>query len=116
MSVVTQGTAHLFGIQGGVAVITNATVVSFSPSTAYANEQTTVNEIGNVIEDRMDDLTIDATIVLRPQAAFTPFVPGDKLTYETVDYVVKSVAKPETSGGFVEHSYALKSYEYITEA
>lgn len=116
MSVTTQGTAHLFGIQAGVGAVTNATVLSFSKKTAHANQAETVNEIGNVIEDRMDDLHVEATLVLRPRSGFTPLVPGAAYTFGGVTYTVKDESIDEQSAGFMTYTYTLRGLEYVTEA
>lgn len=116
MAVTTQGTAHLFGIQAGVGAVTNATVLSFSKKSSHANQNETVNEIGNVIEDRMDDIHVESTLVLRPRSGFTPLVPGAAYTFGGITYTVKDEQIDEQSTGFMTYTYTLLGREYITEA
>ena len=114
MSLSTKGTANLYGIQGGVAIISNATVMSFSLTSANVNLAQTQNEIGNEIERRSDDLHKDGSITLRPQAGFTNLVPGANYTYDSVAFEVISEGNEEQNQGFVALTYAIKSSEYIT--
>lgn len=110
------GTAHLYGIQGGVAVITNATVLDFSLDSKPQNEASTVNEIGNEIERRTDDLVKEGSITLQPRAGFVAPVPGDTYTYDGEEFEVISEGRKETSKGFVTLTYNIKSSEYIAYA
>jgi hypothetical protein len=116
MAVNTQGTAHLFGIQGGVGVITNATVLSFNEKKSHANVAETLNEIGNKIELRQDDEIKEATLVLRPRSGFTPLTVGGLYTYENEDYVVIDETIDEQQAGFLTYTYTLRAHEYIAEA
>lgn len=111
-----QGTAHLYGITGGVAVVTNATVLSFSLDKAHKNTAQTVNEIGNEIERRYDDLHQDGTLVIRPRSGFTPLTVGGEYTYNSVEFEVVSEGRQEESQGFVTLTYSIKKSEYITYA
>jgi hypothetical protein len=116
MSAVTHGTAHLYGIQGGVGVITNATVLDFSLDSSLANVGETMNELGNVIERRMDDLTKEGTITIQPRSGFTPLVPGTVYTYNSVKFIITSEGRKETQKGFVTLTYNILTSEYITLA
>jgi len=114
MALTTKGTAHLYGIVGGVAIVTNATVLSFSLTKANANVNQTKNEIGNEIERRYDDLHEDGSITLRPRSGFTALVPGANYTYNSVMFEIVSEAREEANEGFVSLTYAIKKSEYIT--
>ena len=116
MSLTTKGTAHLYGIQGGIAVVTSATVISFSLTKANKNTAETVNEIGNEIERRYDDLHQDGSTTLRPQSGFTNLVPGANYTYDSVAFEVVSEGNEEQNQGFVTITYAIKKSEYISYA
>ena len=116
MALTTKGTAHLYGIQGGIAVITSATVISFSLTKANANVAQTQNEIGNEIERRYDDLHQDGSITVRPQAGFTNLVPGANYTYDSVAFEVVSEGTEEQNQGFVAYTYAIKKSEYVAYA
>lgn len=113
MAVSTQGTAHLYGIQGGVGVVTNATVLSFSLTKQHQNTAQTKNELGNEIERRYDDLHEDGSITLRPQSGFTPLTIGGTYTYDSVVFEVVSEGNEEQNEGFVSYSYTIKKSEYI---
>lgn len=109
-----KGTAHLYGITGGVAVVTNATVISFSLNKAHQNTAQTQNEIGNEIERRYDDLHQDGTLVIRPRSGFTPLVPGDNYTYNGTAFEIVSEGREEEQRGFVTLTYAIKKSEYVS--
>ena len=114
MALTTKGTAHLYGIDGGVAIVTNATVLSFSLTKANANVAQTQNEIGNEIERRYDDLHQDGSITLRPRSGFTALVPGANYTYDSVMFEVVSEGREEANQAFQTLTYTIKKSEYIT--
>jgi len=116
MSLTTKGTAHLYGIDGGVAIVTNATVLSFSLNSSNKNTAETVNEIGNEIERRYDDLHQEGTLVLKIRSGFTELVPGANYTYDSVAFEVVSQGREETSQGFQTLTYAIKKSEYVSYA
>ena len=116
MSLATQGTAHLYGIVGGVGVIANASVLSFSLSKSNANTAQTKNELGNEIERRYDDLHEEGTITLRPRAGFTKLVPGAGYTYDSVAFEVVSEGDEQAHDGHETLTYTIKKSEYITTA
>ena len=116
MSLATKGTAHLYGIQGGVAIVTNATVLSFSLNKSNKNTAETANEIGNEIERRYDDLHEEGTLTLRPRSGFTNLVPGANYTYDSVAFEVVSEGNEEQNQGFVTITYAIKKSEYVSYA
>ena len=116
MALTTQGTAHLYGIVGGVGVIANASVLSFSLNKSNANTAQTKNEIGNEIERRSDDLHEEGTITLRPRAAFTNLVPGETYAYDSVTFEVISEGDEQAHDGHETLTYAVKKSEYITYA
>lgn len=114
MSLQTKGTAHLYGVQGGVAIVTNATVLSFSLNKSNKNTGETVNEIGNEIERRYDDLHEEGTLVLRPRSGFVNLAPGANYTYDAVAFEVISEGVEEPNQGFVTITYQIKKSEYIS--
>lgn len=114
MAAIDKGTAHVFGIAAGVGAITNATVLSFNINDEHANKAETKNEIGNLIEERMDDLTKIGTITLKIRSGYTVAAAATVLVYQTVSYLITKVGRAETSGDFVVITYDIKSSEYIT--
>ena len=116
MSLTVKGTAHLYGIQGGVDVVVNATVLSFSLDKSNKNTAETANEIGNEIERRYDDLHQEGTLTLRPRSGFTNLVPGANYTYDGTTFEVVSEGTAEQNQGFVAITYAIKKSEYVSYA
>lgn len=111
MAAVVKGTAHLYGIAGTQS---NATVLNFREKLNTANNATTENESGNIIERRYDDITKEASITLRQRTSWTAPAVGDQLTYNSVIYIVVDVEKSETNKGFRESTLNLITSEGIT--
>lgn len=111
MAASVKGTAHLYGLSGTQS---NCTVRSFRVKTHPANKAQTENESGNVIERRRDDVTSEATIVIRQRTAWTAPAPGDQLTYNSVIYEVEDIEKSETFNGYRESTINLIVSEGIT--
>lgn len=116
MAAVTKGTAHVWGIAAGVGAVTNATVLSFSMDDEPANKGVTVNEIGNVIEKRYDDLTKKGSITLKIRSGYTVAAAATQLTFNSVIYIITKVGRAEQSGDFVVITYDIETSEYITLA
>lgn len=114
MAATIQGTAHLYGIQGGVGIVTNATVISFSLDKAHKNTSQTQNELGNEIERRYDDLHQDGTLVIRPRSGFTALTIGGTYTYNSVAFEVVSEGRQEENQGFVTLTYTIKKSEFVS--
>ena len=114
MAAVVKGTAHVYGIAAGVDAITNATVLSFSLDSEHANKASTVNEIGNLIEERYDDLTATGSITLKIRSAYTVAAAATQITYNSIKYVITKVGRAEQSGDFVVITYDIKNSEFIT--
>ncbi len=116
MALTTKGTAHLYGIVGGVAIVANATVISWSLNSSNKNVAETANEIGNEIERRYDDLHQEGTLTIRPRSGFTALVPGANYTYNSVAFEIISEGREEQNQGFVTLTYAIKKSEYVSYA
>lgn len=116
MAATAKGTAHLYGIQAGTAVVTNATVLSFSLNKAHKNTGETQDEIGNEIERRYDDLHEEGTLVVRPRTGFTNLVPAATYSYDGVTFEIVSEGVAEQNQGFVAITYQIKKSEYIAYA
>ncbi len=108
-----QGGPHLYGIQGGIGVIQDATVISFSLDSSHKNVGVMLDEVGNEQEWRFDDLQHEGTITLTPKDDFTPLVVGDAYSYNTKPFVVMSEGRQEEQQGFVVLTYAIKKGQYI---
>lgn len=116
MAVTVKGTAHVFGIAAGVGAVTNATVLSFSLDEEHQNQAQTVNEIGNEIERRYDDLAKTGSITLRIRAGYSVAAAATNLTYDSVAYIIESVGRAEEAQGFVVITYNIRTSEYISLA
>lgn len=113
MAAVVKGTAHLYGLSGTQS---NCTVLSFREKKSCANRAQTENESGNVIERRYDDITHEATIVIRQRSGWTAPAVGDTLTYNSVAYTVQDIEKSEANKGFRESTLNLITSEGISLA
>lgn len=109
----SKGTAHLWHITAGVAAIPNATVKAFAMKNEHANKGTTINEIGNKIEDRRDDLTKTGSITISIRAAYAVAEAFTNITYNSVVYSINSVSRAEQAGDSVVVTYEIETSEYI---
>jgi hypothetical protein len=113
MAAIIKGTAHLYGVSGTYA---NANVLSFRKRTTTANNGTTEDENGNVIERRYDDVTNEATITLRMESTFAAPAVADEITYDGIKYIVVDVEESQQNKGFRESTLNLITSEGITLA
>lgn len=114
MAAVTKGTAHVYGVQGSV---TGGTVQSFSRKKSFQNTASTVDEDGNEIERRSDDLLTEATIELKIKTSgYTDIAPGATLTYDSVAYEVISNDRKEEAKGHTIVTLTVKTSEYVSLA
>ena len=114
MALDTKGTAHIFGITAGVEAVTNATVQSFSKSKSKTNLSETVNELGNKIERRSDDVQTEVNITLKIQASYSIPEVGDLLVYNSVSYDIITVEEGETNNAHVVVTITAMVSEYIS--
>lgn len=112
MSETVKGTAHIWGIQGGT--ITNATVQSYSVTESFNNTAETMDEDGNRIEVRGDDLVKSGTITIKVQASYTKPSVFDNLTYDSDTFWIETIDKAESNGDFVIYTLSITNSEYIT--
>lgn len=113
MAATILGTAHLYGVSG---TVTNATVLSFRDKESCKNTAETMDENGNEIERRYDDLHTDATLTVRIRASYTRPTPGATLVYDGVTYEVVDTEKNTVQKGFRELTLNVKKSEGITYA
>lgn len=112
MASITHGAvAHVYGV--GVT-ITNAAVQNFSIKKAAANKGEVINEEGNVIERRSDDITQEVTFDLVYAAAYTEPTVGSVVTLDAIKYEVTSVDNKQTAKGFSTYSVSAVTSQYIT--
>ena len=113
MAATILGTAHLYGVSGTVS---NATVLSFRDKESCKNTAETMDESGNEIERRYDDLHTDATLVIRMRTSYTRPAPGSTLTYDSVTYEVVDTEKNTVQKGFREITLNVKKSANVTYA
>ena len=116
MALDTQGTAHIFGITAGTSAVTAATVQSFSKSDSKINLSETVNELGNKIERRSDDVQTEVNLTLKIQTAYALPEVSDILTYNSIKYEILTVEEGETNNAHVVVTITAVASEYITYA
>lgn len=109
MGQVTHGEAFLYGIDG---TITNCAVQSVSRKKSFANTSEVVNEQGNRITKRYDDISAD-TVELIPKGTYSEPEPGQSLTYKTIKYIIESVDDKREAKGFVRYTLTCTKPEYI---
>lgn len=105
MAATILGEAHLYGVAG---TVTNATVLSFRDKQSCKNTAETMDESGNEIERRYDDLHTEATLTIRLQASYTRPAPGSTITYDSVVYEVVDTEKNTVQKGFRELTLNVK--------
>ena len=99
-----------------LGAITNATVLSFNVESAHQNQAQTVNEDGNEIERRYDDLADTGSITLRIRTAYTVAAAATVLTYNAIKYIIESVGRAEEAQGFTVITYNIRKSAFITLA
>ena len=111
MAAVDKGTAHLYGID---ETVTNATVLSFSRNLSFDNVDTTEDESGITIEERMDNRVTDVTITIRPTSSYTEPANGDQITYDSVIYYIMSIDNVQENQGFQAYTLTCRTREGIS--
>ena len=111
MASITKGTAHVYGVAG---TITDCSVQSFSLKSEHQNKTTTLDESGNEIENRRDDLVQEGSIVIRVQSGYTVPAAGDQITYDSVIYVIESIDRSETNNAHTVYTLSIRTSEYVT--
>lgn len=105
------GTIHLFGIDGTLA---DATITDTNFDDVCANLASVMDEIGNKIENRGDDLTRTGTVTLIIRDAYDP--PDPYTTFENWDgetYLITRVGRKFSNRGFNIIELSIESSEYI---
>ena len=110
---IVHGTAYLYGVSGS---ITSAAVQSFQIKDEHQNNTTVMDENGNEVTNRHDDLVTEGTIVLKHLTLYTPSAAETVLTYETIKYRVTSIDKNQVNNDFREITYSIKTTENVTLA
>lgn len=111
MAAVTHGEAFLYGIDG---TITDCAVQSVTRKKSFANTSEVVNEQGNRIAKRYDDISDEITIELIPKSAYSVPAIGERIVYDGVNYIIESIDDKREARGFVRYTLTCQKPEYIT--
>lgn len=113
MAAITKGAnVHVHGIDTGT--FTDAVVTAVNFNDEFNNTAEIKNEVGNVIEYRMDDVTTTGTITLNFESSYTPTSMGGQFTYDSIIYYLTGRTLTQVNEGYREWSYNFKTSEYIT--
>jgi len=114
MAAVTQGIAHIYGIQGD---ITGVTVNSFRYTETPVNTAEVEGKTGNIVERRYDDLTTEAVVEVTLRVGYDiPSAKGTLFSYDGLDYEIQSIERAEEKKGYNMLTLNLKRSEEITPA
>jgi hypothetical protein len=115
MAAVIKGEAFVFGIDSGA--VTNAVLTSINFNNEFANQGQVLNEDGQIVHERMDDLQTTGSCTMQFTAAndrdLTDVGSVDQFTYDSVTYYITEITKSRTNNGFAELSF---NFEYIDHA
>ena len=106
----TYGQPHVFALYDTASFIT---LQSDGISQKPALDVEVMDEEGRVITDRLDDLRIETTLsgVLKESATIPDI--GDRLTYDSVSYIIKDISDDGTNNGFRKVTLKLVKYQEI---
>jgi len=111
MASIEYGVAHFFGLRGTSVYMT---VQSDSITQSFALDVEVANETGVVITDRLDDrrkeITLDGVLLLADAIPAN----GTKFTYNSVEYIIKSIDDKGTNKDYRKVSVKGIKYEGIT--
>lgn len=105
------GTIHLFGIDGSIG---DATITDASFEDVCANVATVLDEMGNKIENRGDDITTTGTVTLIIREAYT--LPEPFTTFQNWDglyYLITRVGRKFNNRGFNIVELSVEKSEHI---
>jgi hypothetical protein len=115
MAAVIKGETFVFGIDSGA--VTNAVLTSINFNNEFANQGQVLNEDGQIVHERMDDLQTTGSCTMQFTAAndrdLTDVGSVDQFTYDSVTYYITEITKSRTNNGFAELSF---NFEYIDHA
>ena len=104
------GIAHVFGIRG---TVTSLTVQSDNITKKFALDVEVKDENGRVITDRVDDLRKELDIEGVLLIADAPPAPGDQVTYNSIQYIIKEVDDRGTNMDYRKVSIKGVKYQEI---
>ena len=106
----TYGTSHTFGLYDTSNFVT---LQSDDIAERPALDVEVMDETGRVVTDRLDDIRKETSIsgVLKTGASIPSA--GQRLTYNTVNYIIKDVTDSGTNNGFRKVTLKLVKYQEI---
>ena len=112
MAAVIKGETYVFGIDSGA--VTNAVLTSINFNSEFANTGQVLNEDGQIVHERMDDLQTTGSASMQFTASNTMDLTDvdnvDQFTYDGVTYYITEITKTSTNNGFAEMSF---NFEYV---
>jgi hypothetical protein len=112
MAAVIKGETYVFGIDSGA--VTNAVLTSINFNSEFANTGQVLNEDGQIVHERMDDLQTTGSASMQFTASndrdLTDVGNVDQFTYDGVTYYITEITKTSTNNGFAEMSF---NFEYV---
>ena len=112
-AIVKGATVHVWGITAGTFASAVVTSINFGDS--FNNTGDVIDEIGNVIESRMDDIHTTGSLTLNYETTvFAETAMGGQFTYDSVIYYLTGRTNTLSNAGFAEWSYDFKTSEYVT--
>ena len=106
----TFGVSHVYGLYDTVAFLT---LQSDDISVKTALDVEVMDETGRVITDRLDDQRMETSLSGVLKTGGQPPYPGDRLTYNSVSYIVKEVSTAGVNNGFRKVTMKCIKYQEI---
>ena len=118
MAAVIKGETYVFGIDSGA--VTNAVLTSINFNSEFANTGQVLNEDGQIVHERMDDLQTTGSATMQFTASNTMDLTDvgnvDQFTYDSVTYYITEITKTSTNNGFAEMSFNFEFVDHTTNA
>ena len=115
MAAVIKGDTFVFGIDTGV--VTNAVLTSISFNNEFANQGQVLNEDGQIVHERLDDLQTTGSCTMQFTATnASDLIDGanGQFTYDGVVYWLTEITKNRTNNGFAELSFNFEYADHVT--
>lgn len=118
MAAVIKGETYVFGIDSGA--VTNAVLTSINFNSEFANTGQVLNEDGQIVHERMDDLQTTGSATMQFTASNTMDLTDvgnvDQFTYDGVTYYITEITKTSTNNGFAEMSFNFEFVDHTSNA
>jgi len=116
MAAVIKGDTYVFGIDSGA--VTNAVLTSINFNSEFANTGQVLNEDGQIVHERMDDLQTTGSCTMQFTAGNDRDLADsfDTFTYDGVNYYITEITKTSTNNGFAEMSFNFEFVDHTSNA